>query len=312
MTILKSLFLQRFLQRLRLTQKLTVITCLIFLIGMMISGIFITFMVNQKAQQEVSSKAMILMETMNSVRDYTTSNITPQLSKQITAKFSPEVVPAFSAHTVFENLRKNPQYKDFLYRETALNPTNINDKADSFESKIIEQFRNDFNLKEKSGFLASTPRINHDVFYIARPLSVSQKSCLECHSTPAKAPKQMIAKYGTKNGFNWHLNEIIGAQIVLVPAQKILSNAQQLFISIALVTLVIFGIAITTLHRWLQQQVVKPITRIAHIVESISMGDLDQKLDSQRQDEIGLLSQSIDRLGISLQMAITRIHTPKK
>jgi HAMP domain-containing protein len=312
MTIIQSSSVQSSLRRQRLSQKLTAIICIIFVIGMMISGIFITFMVNQKAQQEVSTKATMLMETMNSVRDYTSKNITPKLNNLSTKEFLPEVVPAFSAHIVFENLRKNPKYREFLYRETALNPTNLSDKADSFEAGLIEQFRQDSKITEKTGFLSSTPRINNNVFYIARPLAVTQRSCLECHSTPSNAPKKMVAKYGNQNGFNWRLNEIIGAQIVFIPAEKVLSNAQELFVPIALVTLMIFGIAIIILHRWLQQQVIQPITKIAYTVESISMGYTDQKLDSQRQDEIGILSRSIDRLGISLKMAIARINNPKK
>ena len=62
----------------------------------------------------------------------------------------------------------------------------------------------------------------------------------------------------------------------------------------------------------LQQQIIQPITKIAYIVESISIGYIDQKLDSQRQDEIGILSRSINRMVISLQMAIARINNPKK
>ncbi len=312
MTIIQSPSTQSSLRGQRLSQKLTVIICLIFVVGMIISGIFITFMVNQKAQQEVSTKATILMETMNSVRDYTSKNIAPKLNNLSTTEFLPEVVPAFSAHVVFENLRKNPKYREFVYRETALNPTNINDKADFFEAGIIEQFRQDSKLKEKTGFLSNTPRINNNVFYIARPLAVNQRSCLECHSTPSRAPKKMLNKYGDQNGFNWHLNEIIGAQIVFIPAERVLVNAQQLFVPIALVTLIIFGVAITILHRWLQQQIIQPITKIAYIVESISIGYIDQKLDSQRQDEIGILSRSINRMVISLQMAIARINNPKK
>ncbi len=122
----------------------------------------------------------------------------------------------------------------------------------------------------------------------------------------------MIAIYGNKNGFNWQLHEIIGAQIVYVPIQKILSTARQLFSFIILITFIIFGITIAIIHRWLQKQVVRPITKIAHIVEDISMGNLSKKLDSKRQDEIGLLSQSIDRLGVSLQMALQRISNLPK
>jgi HAMP domain-containing protein len=298
--------------KLLLSQKLTAFLCLIFAIGMIVSSILINSMVNQTAQQEISSKATMLMETMNSVRDYTSNHIKPQLVDRLAQDFLPESVPAYSARTIFDNLRKNPQYQEFLYREATLNPTNLQDKANPFEVEVVKNFQNNSQLQEQTGFINNPDQAQNHVFYIAHPISVNKQSCLECHSTPQVAPQSMIAKYGDKHGFNWHLHEIIGAQIILVPAQKILSNAQQLFFSIILMTLVIFGATIVMIHRWLQKQVVKPITKISHTVEAISMGDLSQKLESKRQDEIGLLSQSIDRLGISLQMAMKRIHPINK
>jgi methyl-accepting chemotaxis protein len=304
MITLKSLSFDKLL----LSQKLTAFLCLIFAIGMIMSSILINSMVNQTAQQEISSKATMLMETMNSVRDYTSKHIKPQLADRLAQDFLPESVPAYSARTIFDKLRKNPQYQEFLYREATLNPTNLQDKANIFEAEVVKNFRNNSQLKEQTGFINNPDQAKGNIFYIAHPLAVSNQSCLECHSTPQIAPKSMIAKYGDKNGFNWHLHEIIGAQIIFVPAQKILSNAQQLFLSIILMTLVIFGATIIMIHRWLQKQVVKPITKISHTVEAISMGDLSKKLESKRQDEIGLLSQSIDRLGISLQMAMKRIQ----
>jgi methyl-accepting chemotaxis protein len=299
------------LKNLRLAQKLTLFLCLIFAVGTVANGIFITFTVNQTAQQEISSKAVMLMETMNAVRDYTSNNIKPQLKERLLTEFLPETVPAFSANTVFNQLRKNPEYKEFLYREATLNPTNTNDKADVFEAEIVNSFRGNSQLKERVGFISNAAHAQGNVFYIARPLAVSKQSCLECHSTPQAAPKSMIDKYGSKNGFNWHLKEIIGAQIVFVPAQKIFNNAQNLFSSIMTITIALFAIATTLVYFWLQRQVVNPITKIARAVEGISMGDLSNKFDSNRQDEIGLLTQSIDRLGLSLQMALNRIKVKK-
>jgi HAMP domain-containing protein len=293
------------LKNLQLAQKLTFFLCLIFALGTIANGIFVMNTVNQTAQQEISSKAIMLMETMNAVREYTSSSIKPQLKDRLAAEFLPEIVPAYSANTVFQQLRKNPEYKEFLYREATLNPTNLKDKADPFESEIIKSFRSDAKIKEKTGFISNAAQGN--VFYIARPLAVSKQSCLECHSTPQAAPPSMIAKYGSQNGFNWHLNEIIGSQMVFIPAQQILSNAQRLFAAIMVITIALFAITTVMVHFWLQRQVVNPITKIARAVEGISMGDLSTKFDSDRQDEIGLLTQSIDRLGLSLQMALQRI-----
>jgi methyl-accepting chemotaxis protein len=300
------------LKNFQLAQKLTIVLCLTFAIGTIISGIFVTLMVHQTAQHEISSKAVMLMETMNSVRTYSNTRITPKLADRMATEFLPESVSAFAAQSVFEQLRKNPEYQEFLYRETALNPSNLKDLANPFETGVIEKFRANSELKEQTGFQPNSPNVKDEVFYIARPLIVTKSSCLRCHSDPKLAPKNMIAKYGDKHGFNWKLNEIIGAQIIFVPAQRILSNAQQQFILIMGLFIILFGIAIAIVNIWLRKQVVKPVMKIARIVEDISMGDLRAKLDSHRQDEIGILSQAIDRLSISLQMAMQRIKAPSK
>jgi methyl-accepting chemotaxis protein len=225
-------------------------------------------------------------------------------------EFIPESLPAFSAGVVFEILRKHPDYQNFLYREAALNPTNPKHLSDAFETTIIDKFRSNPSLKEQTGFRTNAANGGEQLFYIARPIVISKQSCLECHSRPQDAPKTMIAKYGDKHGFGWKLNEIIGSQTIFVPAEQILNNAKQLFLSSMGIIIAIFGMTIALVNIWMRKQVVKPVTNMARMVEAISMGDLEAQLDSDRGDEIGLLAQSISRLKISLQMAMHRLKTP--
>jgi HAMP domain-containing protein len=306
----KPLKLLLFIQNLRLAQKLTVLLVMTFAVGTICSAILVNFMVDRTVREEISTKALLLMETMNSVRDYTDNKIKPQLKERMEQEFLPESLPAFSARTVFEILRKNPEYQEFLYRENALNPTSLEHRADRFETEVVNRFRSDSNLKEQTGFRTDTGIAKGQVFYISRPIAIKKQSCLQCHGKPQDAPKTMIAKYGNKHGFGWKLNEIVGTQTIFVPVDRILNNAKQLFISFMTIILAIFGMTIALVNIWIQKQVVKPVTTMAHIVEAISMGDLDARLDGNRQDEIGLLAQSIARLKISLQMAMNRIKTP--
>ena len=61
--------------------------------------------------------------------------------------------------------------------------------------------------------------------YLARPIKVTNVSCLTCHSTPDHAPAEMIRQYGSANGFGWKMDEVIGAQIVTVPTAVPLERA---------------------------------------------------------------------------------------
>ncbi|GAA6622928.1 hypothetical protein NUACC26_087530 [Scytonema sp. NUACC26] len=133
-----------------------------------------------KAQNEISSKAWLLLRTLNSVRSYTSVEVTPQIEPHLGADdFSPQVIPAYSAKKVFEQLSKeNKSYSNFLYKEAMLNPTNVHDKADNFEAPIVQKFRKNRNLQQETGFRSLG---NEQYFYIARPLEVTSSSCLRCH-----------------------------------------------------------------------------------------------------------------------------------
>ncbi|WP_256973366.1 DUF3365 domain-containing protein, partial [Nostoc sp. T09] len=55
-----------------------------------------------------------------------------------------------AARRVFENFKANWQYKDLIYKQATLNPTNLDDQADRFEAKLIERFESDRTLKTLS------------------------------------------------------------------------------------------------------------------------------------------------------------------
>lgn len=294
-----------FLDKLKLAQKLTLVLVTIFTIAIIVSASFIGVTTNNIAKQEISSKAMMLLAMIDSTRDYTNSQIEPKLREQSNRKFISQTIPAFAVHNIFETLQKNPEYREFIYREAALNPTNINDRADLFEAKLIAGFRTAPELKEQTGFTNSSNN-QGEVFYIARPTRITQSSCLQCHGKPEDAPKSMVAKYGSKNGFGWKLNDVIGAQIISVPSDHILTNARNSFLIIIALILSIFGLTIAMVNVWIQGQVVKPVINIARTVAAISMGENSSRLNNTRRDEIGVLAQAIDRLSTSLEISIRR------
>ncbi|WP_017319065.1 c-type heme family protein [Mastigocladopsis repens] len=293
------------LKKLNLRQKFTILLIGILVVGLSLSGLVLSALLRQNATNEIASKALTLIDTMTSVREYTITQITPELSDELDTKFMPQTVAAYSAREVFENLRKRPDYRDFFYKEAAINPTNLRDKADSFETKILERFRKEKNLNQVNGF-RSLP--GGDIFYIARPLSISQESCLQCHSTPDAAPKTMIDRFGAVSGFGWHLNEIVAAQIVSLPASKVIEKAQQSSLMIVGLVSTIFIAVIFLVNVFLNRQVIIPLKRITRVAEEVSTGHLDVDFDQISNDEIGNLAKAFKRMKLSLEMAMKRIR----
>lgn len=299
------------LQKLKLGSKFNLFLTLVFIAGFVLSGLALSQVLENRAKAEVTSKALILIQTMNSVRDYTTNNIQPLLNARLEtdATFIPETVPAYSATEVFQKLRKSPDYKDFFYKEATLNPTNLRDKADAFEASIVERFQKESNTKEISGF-RDLP--GGRIFYIARPLAVTKESCLRCHSSVDKAPKSQIATYGSENGFGWKLNDIVAAQMIAVPAEEVLKNAWRSLSLVMGILLAVFLALLFVINTLLRRSVIRPIRRMANTAEAVSMGQMDVEFEQNSRDEIGALAAAFNRMKSSLEISMSLLNKRKQ
>jgi HAMP domain-containing protein len=294
------------LNNMKLGRKLNLILLIVVLSILLINSFFLSIILQKNVEQEITSKALVLTETMKAVRDYTRLQITPELTNLMNDenRFLPQIIPGYSAREVFDNLRKQPQYSEFLYKEATLNPTNLRDKADTFESGLVEEFRNNTNLKQKTGFRKFS---GGDIFYVSRPLAVTEQSCLRCHSTPAAAPKSQVTVYGDENGFGWKMNEIVGAQIVSVPASNVLMEAQKLKFNVIGLLSLGFLAAIVAINVFLKQSIVKPLTQMSQWAKQMSTGNVSVAFEHQSQDEIGILAASLKRLKVSVDMALNML-----
>ncbi|MEA5463691.1 c-type heme family protein [Leptothoe sp. PORK10 BA2] len=293
------------LSKLNLGQKFTLMLLGVFMVGILMGGIALSRLLNYTAQAELTSKALMLMETMNAVRQYTVDEVTPEISERSEVQFLPETVPSYSAHTVFKVLQSSPDYQDFSYREAVLNPTNPKDKADQLEASLVSKFKEADSPEEFHDFRNSP---GGKLYYIARPIQIKQEACLSCHSTPERAPKSMVDLYGRQNGFGWKLNDIIGTQIISVPAQTVFTKARKsLLITLGVFTGV-FAIAILLVNYWLKRYVVRPLNRMAATAEAVSTGDTKAEFTKWSDDEVGKLTDSFNRMRLSLQMAMQRLE----
>ena len=248
-----------------------------------------------------------MMETMLSARNYTTKQIQPLLVKQQEHQksFLPQTVPAFAATENFLHLQAS--YPDYAYKEATLNPTNLRDRAVDWETDIINTFRNHpADVKELVGE-RDTP--TGKSLYLARPIKANPP-CLECHSTPAEAPPALVRHYGANNGFGWQLGEIIGAQIVSVPMAVPFKMADAAFERLMIGLSAVFAASLIILDLALVFTVVRPLRRISHMADQISLGQMDMpELDVRGKDEIAVLSSSFTRMRRSLERALTMIES---
>jgi HAMP domain-containing protein len=273
---------------------------LVFALGFAGASFLIEKILLENAKDEVALKARIMMEAARSVRSYTVEEIRPLLKQVKTKEFLSQTVPAYAATENMKRLRKT--YPEYSYKEAALNPTNPEHKAASWEEDIIQYFRNYEEVKEYTG-VRSTPTGQY--LFLSTPFRITKKGCLICHSTPDAAPAAMVKKYGVHNGFGWKLNEIIGAQIVNVPMAIPIARADATFNAFMIILAGVFAAIWLVLNVFLHLIIIKRVNKIAAKAEEISKGDMDvTEFDQTGKDELSSLGHSFNLMYRSLSSAM--------
>lgn len=282
-----------------LRTKFNLVLLLVALVGIGLFALAATPILDGLAREEVLQSSRIMMESASGARKYTSEQIAPLLAKDMRQTFHPQAVSAYAAKKNFDVLRT--KFNDYSYREAALNPTNLEDRATDWEADIINDFR-DHPQKTETVLLRQTA--NGPTLNLARPLS-AKPACLVCHSTPAAAPKSMVAIYGAQNGFGWKAGEVIGAQIVSVPMSVPIARAAHVRLLFLIPYVGVFALLFILLNLLLGVMVIGPIDRMAKIAEAVSLGEMGTpEYVRAGSDQIAKLSGAINRMRRSLEEAL--------
>lgn len=274
-----------------------------FAVGFVIAAVVLRSVFVDAARDQVMENARVMITAANAIRKYTADDLVPLLPMEHNGKFVAETVPAFAAQKNFKDVQS--AFAGYGYREPALNPTNLSDRAQDWEADIIRLFRDDAAKKEVV--------INRDTpigptLNLARPITVTDAACLICHSTSAAAPAALIQSYGTANGFGWKLNETIGAQIVSVPMAVPLKAARDAYTTFLIILVAIFAIIFLTLNLMLHYLVITPVKRVSRMADAVSLGEENvESYIKPGKDEISSLSVSFNRMRESLKHAMEMI-----
>jgi protein-histidine pros-kinase len=272
--------------------------------GILLAQLARNFLLNN-ARNQVVQQAELMMAGAKATREYTNDQIKPLLLKNPDHEinFLPQTVPAFSATTVFDSVKKN--YPEYSYREATLNPTNLIDRAEDWEADIVRYFADHPGARQLVGE-RETPTGRQ--LYLAKPMR-AQQSCLECHSEPSVAPAAMIKKYGAINGFGWQVNQVIAAQVVSVPMTVPTEIAQKAYHNLITFLVVVFVVTVLALDGALYVLVIRPLHRVSEAADRISKGDIDtEPVTAKGRDEIADVTASFNRMRVSLVKALKMLE----
>lgn len=186
----------------------------------------------------------------------------------------------------------------YLFKQATVDPLNKENKADQEELALIAEFAAAPDMKRKEGQMTKD---GADYFFIARPISIDKKGCLECHGDPNDAPKDQVDIYGTENGYNWKMNDTVAAFVVYIPVAQALAEAKRGAFTLILIGAGTMVLMLIILGIFINKSIVTPIVNLSRRTDEISLGkDLERKVEITSKDEIGVLAQAIERLRVSL------------
>ncbi len=301
----------------KLLMKFNLIFAAVFGLGLVATGYTAREFLLKNAREQVEAQAKLMMQTAIATRTYTNKHIKPLLDPRQAKEnqFWSASVPSFSAITVLKFLREDANvrdYKDYQYREASLNPTNPEDKTKDWEAQVIEYFKK--NPGEET-YSNNVPIVGPEgpSLYVARAMRVKEEKCLVCHSTTDRAPKAMLEEFKklgwSNNGFNWHMGDVIAAQIVSVPMSVPVSKAEKAFFNLMVWLAAITVVSMVLMNIALIFAVIRPIRRMSAAADAISTGNLEtEELEVNGKDEIAVLAGSFNRMHRSLVKAMKMLE----
>ena len=129
-----------------LRAKFNLVILAAFAVGFLIAAVVLNRVFVNGARDQVLQNARIMMSAANAIRHYTAQELFPLLPMEHDGKFVAETIPAYAAQKNFSAVQA--AFPGYSYREPALNPTNLANRAQDWEADIVSLFRNEPNRQE--------------------------------------------------------------------------------------------------------------------------------------------------------------------
>ncbi len=251
-------------------------------------------LIEQNVIEEARQKGKMIFNYIMASRKYFKEQQRPLILELVEQnRFYPELMSGFViSRGVWDEFKDNAG--GILFKQATLDPLHHENLADAQEQGLIETFRRNSDLTHLEGVITKG---NTTYYYMARPVRVESKGCLRCHGDPNTAPKDQIEIYGTETGYHWKMGDTVSAYLVYVSISQALQQAKRSAGILFLVSLGAFFGVLLAIGYFIDRRIIEPVQYLSERAEEISAGKfLDEKVDYERNDEIGVLARSLEHL----------------
>jgi len=261
------------------------------------------------AIEENHAKVQDLIMHNKALRLYVGKTIKPVIydlqKRELLSKdyFDPKILSStyITRHVMQEyNKQRQKNNMEMLkYKIVSDNPRNLKNKTNEKESKLLKLF----NEGKKCDCQKVITKGSKEYIYYAVPTAKNKDSCMKCHSTADKAPKDLVKMYGNKNGFGEKVDNIRGIMSIEMPLKQEKLKMQKLYFIFAGMISLIFILVSIIIYFFIKKLNLKDKKLLNQInIDSLTNiynrhkfnKDMDNFIFSKRDENIYLMMLDID------------------
>lgn len=267
-----------FLKGLNPRKRFLLMLTVLYALSLPVISIITYIMLRDFAIRNAYNTGSLYLSVMEEIRHYVGSELRPLMYEELPGRFLLEAMSrSYISGTIARNV--NESYPGYRYRNPLItNPKNPRNRADPFESRIINRFIGDPSTGEWRGI---REMVGGRYVVIARKGEPFSGDCLRCHGDPGDAPPELLRRYGREAGFGMKEGQLADAKFVYIPIESALAGAKKnvtMFIAIYTVFFSIIFLIIN--HRF--RGLYSTIESDSRIMESINtdLTELNKDLET--------------------------------
>ena len=284
--------MKRFLNRMNLRNKFFAWSSVILIAFSLLLSILYYHHLKSILIQEALDKSEVILQEVEAIRDYVKDELRPKMYAIHPSDVF--IIEAMSTTYVSLNImrRFSKKLEGYVFRRASLNPHNQSNRADEFEEEMFDWFEDDQNRDFWQGVVSK----NGESFFVSMVPDYFDTSCLRCHGDYRDAPKSLVERYGSKNGFRFKNGDMAGINSVAIPVSKSLSRIRRDSVIVFFVILTTSALILFFINLLFSKLVIRRLARVSSSL--LKEGD-SRELEGQKSlptygeyDELDILRQS--------------------
>jgi diguanylate cyclase (GGDEF)-like protein/PAS domain S-box-containing protein len=284
--------------------KTSILVILFLVVGINISVSY--FQMRQFALNEAQEKANILIQHNLAIHTYFTNQLKPTVFEDLSNKweadsFSPQWMSStFAVREIDQYFRQVSLFRDYYYKEAAINARYPLNEADSLESEFLNRLNADPTVQEDVRIRI----IDGNPYFVTMIRGETMTpECLVCHTTPENAPAELVAFYGDERSFNRKNGEVVSAISIRIPLVAALQKANQNFLSLSITLIFLLILLFIGFNYFINKFMVNPIREIRLSAQQIAENEslLGQTITLPKVEELHGLALAFNHLSLNLR-----------